>query len=72
MNEEPYSIFGIELLATQAESKNGRNICLNFFRVRAAKIVAHAHGRPGADLGGGCRGWGGGGRGGPPPPPPLR
>ena len=43
MNKEPYSIFGIELLATQAKSKNGKNICLNFTRVRAGKIVAHAH-----------------------------
>ena len=64
MNEEPYSIFGIELLATQGESKNGKNICLNFTKVRAGKIVAHAHVRPGADLGGGC--WGCA-----PPPPEM-
>ena len=29
MNEETYSIFGIELLATQAKSKNGKNICVS-------------------------------------------
>ena len=51
MNEEPYGIFGIELLATQAKSKNGKNIFLNFTRVRAVKIVARAHGRPNIELG---------------------
>ena len=51
MNEEPDSIFGIDLPATQAKSKNGKNICLNSTRVRALKIVAHAHGRPYIELG---------------------
>lgn len=51
MNEEPYSIFGIALLATQAKSKNGKNICLNFTGVRAGKIVAQTHGRPYIQLG---------------------
>ena len=52
MNEEPYSIFGIDLLATKAKkNKNGKNICLNFTRVRAGKIVAQAHGRQYIELG---------------------
>ena len=51
MNEQPYSIFGIEHLATQAKSKNGKDICLNFTRVRAGKIVVHTYGRPYIELG---------------------